>query len=173
MPPEAAAAAADEAERQSIWACSLCTLMNSSDAVKCTACGQPRSSSSPSSSAMALSPRSHPQTSPPQHAAKGAVSSSPAPAADKQKKKKVPKIERLRVTGGDGSATQEWLEANGAVPVRPQNAWTHKRAPAEMLHQQHAPVNAPKAPAVANRWVAQPGRLAQQVGAVQKAWAKD
>ena len=164
IPPEAAAAAADQAERQSIWACSTCTLMNAGTAATCKACAQPRPS--------ATQPQAQQNGSPPLSAGDCAAASASSSTADKYKKKKVPKFERLRVTGGDGHATQDWLEANGAVPVRPQNAWTHNRAPADVVARPSVPVSSPRPPPVSNRWAAQPGKLAHQVGAVQQAWAK-
>jgi hypothetical protein len=41
-----------------------------------------------------------------------------------KKNKKVPKFERLRLTGGDPAATLNFLETGGGTRVKPQNAWT-------------------------------------------------
>ena len=41
----------------------------------------------------------------------------------KQKPKKVPKFERLRVTGGDSEAVADWLHETGVEKRNPLNAW--------------------------------------------------
>ena len=158
VPPEAAAAAVEAAEKHSIWACRRCTLVNASSASTCTACGLPRPHESQPPSDLGGDAHSD-QTSTPQKPSKP---------------KKLPKFERLRVTSGDSSATQEWLEANGAV--QPQNAWTQRRSGADVVGGPSSgtasrSVDAPQQP-LGNRWAAQPGRLAQQVSAVQNAWGK-
>ena len=159
MPPEAAAAAAEAAERQSCWTCTNCTLVNSSSSRTCEVCGVLRPSA---------------DVQPGQSHEPEASANAPASTAVKPKPRKLPKFERLRVTGGDGGATHDWLEKNGAVPVRPQNVWTHRRAAAEAVGGAAAPsvpVAAPQEAKVKNRW-AQSGSLAQQVSSVQNAWAK-
>lgn len=164
MPPEAAAAAVAEAERQSIWSCSACTLVNASNAATCHACGAVRQPADSSQGRhgegvdLAAADRQGPST--------------PTSANGKGKQKKLPKFERLRVTGGDAHATQQWLEASGAVPVRPQNAWTQKRTPSEFVGRSSGPVDAPQQPPVKNRWAASPGQFAHQARATQDAWAR-
>ena len=44
-----------------------------------------------------------------------------------KKAKKVPKFERLRLTGGDPAATAAWLDTSGGTKTKPQNVWTQGR----------------------------------------------
>lgn len=102
----------------------------------------------------------------PSAVSEAATSQDSAAAVQKPKQKKVPKFDRLRVTGGDGMATQDWLESTGAVPVRPQNVWTHNRSSADHAKQAGAPLGGQKPAPVKNGWAT------QQVSSTQKAWAK-
>ncbi|KAL3156593.1 hypothetical protein ABBQ38_000883 [Trebouxia sp. C0009 RCD-2024] len=116
VPPEAAAAAVDQATLFSSWTCPACTLINAPQAFTCEACGSLRPSSS---SAAAQDDR--PTTSAAGH-------DDARQEADKGKKKgKTAKFERLRITGGDAVATQKWLDTAGGQRTKPQNVWTQQK----------------------------------------------
>jgi hypothetical protein len=86
------------------------------------------------------------------------------PSAGKKGAKKVPKFERLRLTGGNPAATEAWMSTGGgtrAPATRPQNAWTQGQ------------------PAVGGGGAAQPrgqwrqqGKLAMEWGGINAAWDK-
>lgn len=117
VPPEAAHAAADHAQLHGSWTCSMCTLTNSPGAATCEAC-----SASP--------PKHHEdqQSTPSGSSAptndKPSVTGANAAAGKVGKQKKLPKFEKLRLTGGDAAAMHNWLETSGGtVKKNPQNAW--------------------------------------------------
>ncbi len=57
----------------------------------------------------------------------GAGSSGNQAGGAGKKAKKVPKFERLRLTGGDPAATAAWLDSSGGTKTKPQNVWTQGR----------------------------------------------
>jgi hypothetical protein len=95
VPPEAVAAALARAGPGSTWACGICTLINGPREERCEACGAPKGATA-------------------MLEARGSADDAwgddgegtRADPKGKGKGKKVPKFERLRLTGGDGSATQ-------------------------------------------------------------------
>ncbi|KAA6428253.1 MAG: hypothetical protein FRX49_01849 [Trebouxia sp. A1-2] len=144
VPPEAAAAAADHATRFSSWTCPSCTLINAPQAFSCEACRsmRPPSNSAAQEDGIAASSSNSAQTN-----------GNSSQGEDKGKKKgKAPKFERLRLTGGDALATQNWLDTAGGQRSKPQNVWTQKQ---------------PERP---SQWVN--GKLTQKDRAVKDAWAK-
>ncbi|DBA77810.1 hypothetical protein WJX77_007039 [Trebouxia sp. C0004] len=144
VPPEAAAAAADHADRFSSWTCPSCTLVNAPQAFSCEACSsmRPPSNSAAQEDGFVASSSNHAQTN-----------DNSSQGEDKGKKKgKAPKFERLRLTGGDALATQNWLDTAGGQRSKPQNVWTQKQ---------------PDRP---SQWAN--GNLTQKDRAVKDAWAK-
>ncbi|DBA67661.1 TPA: hypothetical protein ACH3X2_001255 [Trebouxia sp. C0005] len=144
VPPEAAAAAADHATRFSSWTCPSCTLINAPQAFSCEACRsmRPPSNSAAQEDGIAASSSNSAQTN-----------GNSSQGEDKGKKKgKAPKFERLRLTGGDALATQNWLDTAGGQRSKPQNVWTQKQ---------------PERP---SQWVN--GKLTQKDRAVKDAWVK-
>ena len=128
VPPEAAAAAAAQFEARGLWTCPQCTLLNAPSAVQCEACSHVRPH------------HAEEQQDEEVHQAKQASvektndvprpeDGKPAPSA---KPRKIPKFERLRLTGGDAVATQAWLDTSGGTKpaVKPQNVWTQRRSAA-------------------------------------------
>ena len=77
--------------------------------------------------------------------------------------KKVPKFERLRLTGGDAHATQAWMDTGGGTHAKaqPQNAWTQGRPAAA----------AGGGGASHGQWSKQ-GKLASEMKAISNAWDK-
>lgn len=162
--PAGAAAAAMAAQQSASWQCPRCSLINGpAAAASCEACGSRRpkladvNGAQPPSSAGAPSSDAFPALGP---AANGASSSSGG--GEKGKKgKKVPKFERLRLTGGDPEATAAWLNTSGGTRTKPQNVWTQGR------------------PAVAGGGGSQPrgqwskeGKLANEWRQINNAWDK-
>ncbi|KAK9834275.1 hypothetical protein WJX81_002678 [Elliptochloris bilobata] len=80
-----------------------------------------------------------------------------------KKVRKVPKFERLRLTGGDPEATRTWLDTDGGTRVHPQNVWTQAR-PSSLTAA--APPGG-----LRGQW-SKPGRLATELVAVKGAWDK-
>jgi hypothetical protein len=134
VPPEAAGAAADHAERHASWECPTCTLVNGPGAGSCEACGTARqafngagASASDTAAVNAQLVQEALLADAAGDIGNGSGGHSGEPAAKAQQKgkgpKKQPKFERLRVTGGDASATADWLDATGIQKRAPQNAW--------------------------------------------------
>eukprot|EP00884_Botryococcus_braunii_P010308 jgi/Botrbrau1/19279/Bobra.0073s0026.2 len=158
VPPEAVAAALQHVGEKATWECRLCTLINGPNEDRCEACGANRD----------LSDEAGPSSA--------AVSVPATPAADaallaadkgKGKKKKVSKFERLRLTGGNGDATQAWLDTVGGTrpPSKPLNAWTQE-------HSLSADANrSGRANASPGVW-SKPGKLAGELRTIQSAWSK-
>lgn len=134
MPPEAAGAAADHAERHASWQCPACTLVNGPGAGGCEACGTARpafdGTSNGASETAAVDAQLVQEALLADAASDGGGGSGSqggGQAALAQPKgkgpRKQPKFDRLRVTGGDASATADWLDATGIQKRAPQNAW--------------------------------------------------
>lgn len=115
VPPEAAQAAADHAQQHGSWTCSMCTLVNSPSAATCEACTASRPKHGSGGQASATGPTA---------AASPALADASAAGVKAGKQKKLPKFEKLRLTGGDAAATYDWLETSGGTKKKnPQNAW--------------------------------------------------
>ena len=162
MPPEAASAAADHAEQHGSWECPVCTLLNSPAAAACEACTATRPSGRCTNDGTASSEVQQ---------AQGALlsdSSSQAggsgAASDKKAKpKKLPKFERLRVTGGHGLAAADWMESHGVTKKRPQNAWGVSPPVTQAAAR-------PAVPQARGAWAA--GSAAQRDRITGQAWSK-
>lgn len=84
----------------------------------------------------------------------------------KGKQKKVPKFEKLRLTGGDASATHDWLETSGGTQKRnPQNAWGLASRPST-ARSAAAKRDPPPPPAWGSTSTSQRDRL------ISEAWSK-
>ena len=85
-------------------------------------------------------------------------------AQGKKGAKKVPKFERLRLTGGDPEAMQAWMDTGGGTraPTKPQNAWSQG--------QPSAGSGGPGAQ-LRGQWSKQ-GKLAKEWGGINEAWDK-
>ncbi|KAK9820561.1 hypothetical protein WJX72_011657 [[Myrmecia] bisecta] len=155
VPPEVAAAAADHARQFGSWACSSCTLINGPQAQSCEACRARRPAHDAAEASGSQEDADDEQTL---GSEKG-----------KAKQKKIPKFERLRLTGGDGVATKSWLETNGGQKVKPQNVWTQARGQAGPSGQNDGvgPQQGPQ-----SSWAKAPGKLATEAGAINDAWSK-
>lgn len=132
VPPEAAGAAADHAERHASWQCDVCTLVNGPDAGNCEACTSAPpafSGTSASGSDAGAVDVQLAQEALLADAADGSGTPDGGGGGKQQQKgakggpKKQPKFERLRVTGGDATATADWLDSNNIQKRAPQNAW--------------------------------------------------
>lgn len=77
--------------------------------------------------------------------------------------KKVPKFERLRLTGGDPAATQNFLDTNGGTEVKPQNAWTQGKPSISSGGEGSAQPR--------GQW-SQQGKVATEWRNINDAWAK-
>ena len=90
-------AALEHVGQQATWECGICTLVNGPRDEACEACGAPRG-------ATAVLENGGPSAG--GDDAKWWLETQRLGPKDKGKGKKLPKFERLRLTGGDGSATQ-------------------------------------------------------------------
>lgn len=95
----------------------MCTLVNSPGAGSCEACTASRPKTSSGGQVSATAPNAS--------ADAGLASADVSTAGVKPgKQKKLPKFEKLRLTGGDAAATYDWLETSGGTQKKnPQNAW--------------------------------------------------
>ena len=86
VPPEVAAAAVGAARKSSSWQCGSCTLINGPQASRCEACGSGRPGEDLADWSSASASTSEQQAE--------------DVAKDAPKKKKLPRFERMRITGG-------------------------------------------------------------------------
>jgi len=177
VPPEAAAAAADHAERHASWNCSMCTLLNGPLAGQCEACGASRPSggsrSGSSSSSVSTPGSSGGGAAAVANAAADVQLAQDSLLADagangkqqKVKAKKIPKFERLRVTGRDSAAMAHWMDAAGVQKKNPLNAWGASSSSSGARMPQ-----APPQPKQASVWGG--GGVAHRDVAAKQAWGK-
>jgi hypothetical protein len=156
VPPEAAAAGAAHAAATASWRCPACTLVNGpGGGGACEACGRPRGdpaeeAGGAAGGAEAESGRAAARAADgpgagaggaaePSGAAGGEAGGGSGLGSERGKKvRKVPKFERLRLTGGDPDATRSWMDTDGGTRVKPQNAWTQARpAPRSWARRVH------------------------------------
>lgn len=84
------------------------------------------------------------------------------------KQKKLPKFEKLRLTGGDASATHDWLETSGGTQKRnPQNAWGATSRPTTARS-----AASKKEPALPAAWGSSNNSVSQRDRLISEAWSK-
>ncbi|CAL8461904.1 g1435 [Coccomyxa elongata] len=135
--PSEAAAAVVHASQNASWQCQRCSLINGPAAgSSCEACGSRRTKQPADSSGAGASMSAAAAVAgdfPALGAANGLAYGHGAGSSGNQvsgagkKAKKVPKFERLRLTGGDPAATAAWLDTSGGTKTKPQNVWTQGR----------------------------------------------
>jgi hypothetical protein len=124
------AAAVSRAARFGSWQCSRCGLVNGPSArLACEGCQARKPRVSETDNETQHEQRSEASSSEDFPALNGASASEDGSRAKVgvKRNKKVPKFERLRLTGGDPQATAAFLETKGGTVVKPQNAWTQGR----------------------------------------------
>eukprot|EP00891_Asterochloris_glomerata_P003403 jgi/Astpho2/3403/Aster-04737 len=130
VPPEAALAAVEQATQNHAWMCAVCSRINAPQEGACENCEQSKAGSEAIARATAAAREAAEAIAVADAAdraeAAAAAASDAANSKGKGKGKKVPKFERLRLTGGDATATQNWLDTAGGHQVKPQNVWTRK-----------------------------------------------
>ncbi|KAK9858006.1 hypothetical protein WJX84_008852, partial [Apatococcus fuscideae] len=184
VPPEAAAAAAAAADQSSSWSCPTCTLINAPHTTRCEACHKNRppkpSQPTPQGNEPAVqltAPRAGLLSSGVGDALADGRAGSAMPDGQqaasaggqedekgKGKARRIPKFERLRVTGGDPDATESFLDSMREKSSHPQNPWAQNRTGAGPAPQTGG--------GTGNAWAKGGGKLASETKAINAAWGK-